>query len=179
MGELFRHQQESMPIIGIVAGSGQIARCAVTGGADLLIVLNAGLYRTLGTGSLASFLPYGNANEQTEQLLRQHVLPRAGATPIIAGVFGADPTTDLSAYLKRLQELGVAGVTNWPSLGHLLVAHCRRRRHTWRWQMSWYSPGASPCTFKQRPVRAASRDSCIGQYDRHGAGPAPLLHPRR
>jgi DNA-binding NtrC family response regulator/predicted TIM-barrel enzyme len=117
MAALFHQRPDGVPMIAVVAGSGQIARYAVSGGADLLIVLNAGLYRTLGTGSLASFLPYGNANEQTEQLLRQHVLPRAGGTPVIAGAFGADPTTDLPAYLKRLKELGVAGVTNWPSLG--------------------------------------------------------------
>ena len=47
------------PVIAVVAGSGQVARAA---GADLLVVLNAGFYRTVGTGSLAPFLPYGNAN---------------------------------------------------------------------------------------------------------------------
>lgn len=86
-------------------------------GADLLLALNAGLYRTLGYGSLASFLPYGNANAQTLELLRHDVLPRAGRTPVVAGVFGADPTLNLAEHLAQLRALGVCGVTNWPSLG--------------------------------------------------------------
>lgn len=57
------------PLTAVVAGSGLVTRCAVEAGTDLLFVLNAGLYRTLGTGSLASFLPFGNANHQTETLL--------------------------------------------------------------------------------------------------------------
>jgi DNA-binding NtrC family response regulator/predicted TIM-barrel enzyme len=105
------------PVVAVVAGSGQVTHTAVAAKADLLLALNAGLYRTLGYGSLASFLPYGNANGQTEQVLRQHVLPRAGGTPVVAGVFGADPTLDLSDHIRLLRELGVRGVTNWPSLG--------------------------------------------------------------
>ena len=104
-------------MIAVVAGSGQVAQTAVNAGADILLALNAGLYRTVGFGSLASFMPYGNANDQTEELLRQHILPRAGRTPVIAGVFGADLVDDLIARLQRLRELGVQGVTNWPSLG--------------------------------------------------------------
>jgi predicted TIM-barrel enzyme len=45
------------PVIAVVAGSGQVARYAAEAGADFLVALNAGLYRNLGTGSLASFLP--------------------------------------------------------------------------------------------------------------------------
>lgn len=105
------------PVVAVVAGSGQVAQTAGRAGADLLLVLNAGLYRNLGYGSLASFLPYGNANAQTEQLVREHVLPRASGIPVVAGVFGADPTTDLADHLERLQKIGVCGVTNWPSLG--------------------------------------------------------------
>ena len=67
--------------MAVVAGSGQVAHTAVGAGADLLVVLNAGLYRTLGCGSLASFLPYGNANEQTVELLTRHVLPAGRADP--------------------------------------------------------------------------------------------------
>lgn len=110
----FRKQR---PVIAVVAGSGQVAQTAVRAGADLVLVLNAGLYRTMGYGSLASFMPYGNANDQTEQLLRTHILPRARDIPVIAGVFGADPTQGLENRLKRLKSLGVFGVTNWPSLG--------------------------------------------------------------
>src|SRR4051812_27428136 len=75
------------PIVAIVAGSGISVTAAVAGGADLILALNAGIYRNLGCGSLAAFLPYGDANAQTEQLLRESVLPRAGSTPVMAGLF--------------------------------------------------------------------------------------------
>ena len=117
MSRLWGTRSFEGPVVAVVAGSGQVAQTAAAAGADLLVVLNAGLYRSLGCGSLASFLPFGNANEQTVELLVRHVLPRAGATPVVAGVFGADPTTDLDRHLDRLARLGVRGVTNWPSLG--------------------------------------------------------------
>ena len=49
------------PVLGVVTGSGQVAQSAVEAGADFLLVLNSGLYRSQGAGSLASFLPYGNS----------------------------------------------------------------------------------------------------------------------
>jgi two-component system response regulator HydG len=105
-------------LIAVAAGSGQVARVAIDAGADLLLVLNAGRYRSLGTGSLASFLPYGNANHQTLELLRD-ILPAARTVPVVAGVLGTDPEIVLDEHLDRLCDLGVAGVTNWPSLGFI------------------------------------------------------------
>lgn len=105
------------PLIGVVAGSGLVVRSAVEAEADLLMVLNAGLYRNLGTGSLASFLSYGNANDQTESLLREQVLPRAAGVPVVAGVFAADPTEEVASRLERLRGLGVEGIVNWPAIG--------------------------------------------------------------
>ncbi|MCA9067346.1 MAG: phosphoenolpyruvate hydrolase family protein, partial [Planctomycetaceae bacterium] len=80
------------PLLMVVPGSGLIARCAVESKADALMVLNAGIYRSIGAGTLAAFLPYGNANDQTVELLKGQMLPRSGGLPIIAGVFGVDPT---------------------------------------------------------------------------------------
>jgi len=94
-----------------------VARCASKAGADLLLVLNAGLFRNLGSGSLASFLSYGNANDQTEDLLLHHILPARGTLPLVAGVLASDPTRSLRDRLARLRQLGVAGVTNWPAVG--------------------------------------------------------------
>jgi DNA-binding NtrC family response regulator/predicted TIM-barrel enzyme len=106
----------STPLVGVVAGSGQVARAAVEAGADLLLVLNSGLYRSQGTGSLAGFLPFGNANRQTLDLLTAHVLPRAGGVPVIAGVLAGDPELSLADHLATLKAMGVAGVTNWPAV---------------------------------------------------------------
>ncbi len=108
-----------VPLTAIVAGSGQVTRCAVEAGADVLFVLNAGLFRTMGTGSLAAFLPFGNANEQTRMLLREHVLPRAGCVPVVAGVLAGDPTHSLDEHFNGLKRLGVSGIVNWPAIGFI------------------------------------------------------------
>ncbi|MBA3898000.1 MAG: phosphoenolpyruvate hydrolase family protein [Sphingomonadaceae bacterium] len=112
-------KQTHSPVLAVSAGSGQIAQYAVEAGADVLLALNAGLYRSLGHGSLASLLAYGNANEQTGELLRRHILPSAGGLPVIAGVMATDPTIDLDARLLQLQQMGVHGVTNWPTVGFI------------------------------------------------------------
>jgi len=107
------------PLIGVVAGSGLMIRSAVNAGADLIIALNAGLYRSMGYGSLAAFMPYGNANRQMEDLLRQHILPHRGNTPVVAGVFASDPVLEIQQVLEKLKEMGVEGITNWPAIGFI------------------------------------------------------------
>ncbi|MCC7087476.1 MAG: phosphoenolpyruvate hydrolase family protein [Pirellulales bacterium] len=104
-------------IVAVAAGSGQMAQYAVGAGADLLLVLNASRYRNLGAGSLAAFLPYGNANDQTYDLLTEQVLPRATDVPVVAGVLAGDVTRDLTQWLENLKHLGVSGITNWPAIG--------------------------------------------------------------
>ncbi len=111
--------QTGSPVLAVSAGSGQIAQYAVEAGANVLLALNAGLYRSLGHGSLASLLAYGNANEQTEELLRRHILPNAGRLPVVAGVLASDPTIDVDARLDQLQRMGVQGITNWPTVGFI------------------------------------------------------------
>ncbi|HMJ67622.1 MAG TPA: phosphoenolpyruvate hydrolase family protein [Cyclobacteriaceae bacterium] len=113
------HNKLSAPIISVVAGSGQITKSAVASGADLIIALNAGFLRNIGFGSLAAFMPYGNANDQTEHLLRHHILPHKKTTPVVAGVFASDPDQPVIERLKRLKELGVEGITNWPAVGFI------------------------------------------------------------
>ncbi len=96
-----------------------MAGCAIAGRADLLIALSAGCFRNLGTGSLASLMPYGNANDLTLRLLTEQLLPRRGTTPIVAGVCPTDPIHPLPELLPRLRSLGVQAVTNWPAVGFI------------------------------------------------------------
>ncbi len=114
---LQRSRVEHYPLVFVVPGSGQVARYAIEGGAQFLMVLNAGIYRTAGVSSLGSFLPFGNANEQTADLLSTQILPRSKEVPLVAGVMAADPVNPLEKYLDRLAELGVSGITNWPAVG--------------------------------------------------------------
>ncbi|MCP4402042.1 MAG: phosphoenolpyruvate hydrolase family protein, partial [bacterium] len=73
-----------------------------------MMVLNAGLYRMAGVSSLGSFLPFGNANDQVEHLLRTQIMPRQKNVPIVTGVMTNDPTLSLDSRLKRLKDLGIA-----------------------------------------------------------------------
>lgn len=114
---LSHHRGQRSPLVGVVAGSGLVTSGALDAGADLLFALNSGFYRSQGSGSFAAFLPYGNANDQTEELLLEHLLPRRGRMPVIAGVLVHDPTRPLEARLARLQRLGVEGIVNWPTVG--------------------------------------------------------------
>lgn len=105
------------PLIGVSPGSGNITATAVRAGADILFVFSAGTYRTAGVGSLASFLSYGNANDQTEELLRRHILPHSGDVPVVAGMMPNDPAASTAERLTHLSALGVQAITNWPATG--------------------------------------------------------------
>jgi two-component system response regulator HydG len=101
----------------VAPGSGQITRTACRAGADVLFTFSAGVYRTAGVGSLASFLANGNANDQTEELLRRQILPHCGETPVVAGQMPGDPLFTVEERLDRLKALGVEAITNWPATG--------------------------------------------------------------
>lgn len=105
------------PLIGVAPGSGHITATAAAAGADLFFVFSAGVYRTTGIGSLGSFLPYGNANDQTGELLIRHILPHAGDVPVVAGLMASDPVASVGERLQRYRSLGVQAVTNWPATG--------------------------------------------------------------
>lgn len=107
-------KQGEFPLVFVIPGSGQIARYAIKGGAHFLMALNAGVYRTAGVSSLGSFLPFGNANNQTEKLLSTQILPRASQVPVVAGMMPNDPMKPISRRFERMSELGVVGITNWP-----------------------------------------------------------------
>ncbi|HEX3134465.1 MAG TPA: phosphoenolpyruvate hydrolase family protein [Planctomycetota bacterium] len=112
-----RRRESGNPLIAVVAGNGQVTRCAVDAKADLLLAFSAGPFRHLGVGSLASFFAYDNANDTTRALIERELLPRAGEVPVIAGVCGHDPTIDLDALLAHYVAIGVTGVVNWPAVG--------------------------------------------------------------
>src|SRR5271169_2708313 len=104
------------PIVGAGAGTGISARCAEAGGADLIIIYNSGRYRMAGHGSLAGLLAYGDANAIVVSMARE-VLPVVKNTPVLAGVNGTDPFRSMPRFLKKLKQMGFAGVQNFPSVG--------------------------------------------------------------
>ncbi|MCC6167574.1 MAG: phosphoenolpyruvate hydrolase family protein [Caldilineaceae bacterium] len=113
---LRRQRAGGKPIVGCGAGTGLSAKLAEAGGADLIIIYNSGRYRMAGRGSLAGLMPYGDANGIVVEMAAE-VLPVVKEAPVLAGVCGTDPFRLLPVFLRRLGEMGFAGVQNFPTVG--------------------------------------------------------------
>ena len=107
------------PIIGAGAGTGISAKFAERGGADLILIYNSGRYRMNGYGSNAGLLPIGDANAIVVEMGERDVLPVVGETPVIAGVYGSDPTRQIPRFLGTLPAMGFSGIINFPSHGYI------------------------------------------------------------
>jgi predicted TIM-barrel enzyme len=103
-------------LLGTGAGTGISAKCAESGGTDIIIIYNSGRYRMAGLGSLAGLMAYGDANGIVVEMARE-VLPIVQHTPVLAGVNGTDPFRIMPKFLKQLKEIGFAGVQNFPTVG--------------------------------------------------------------
>jgi len=108
--------QAGRPLIGAGAGTGISAKSAEAGGVDLIVIYNSGRYRMAGRGSLAGLMPYGDANQIVVEMARE-VLTVVKDTPVLAGVCGTDPFRDMGYFLRQLQDMGFAGVQNFPTVG--------------------------------------------------------------
>lgn len=82
-------------------------------GADFIVVSNLDKLAVKGAAAL---LPLGDANALSLQSAKERI-PRAGATPVIAGVCATDPLRLMDKFLQELKAAGVAGVQNAPSVG--------------------------------------------------------------
>ncbi len=107
---------QGLPIIGAGAGTGISAKCEEAGGIDLIVIYNSGRYRMAGRGSLAGLMPYGNANQIVKEMAVE-VLTAVQHTPVLAGVCGTDPFMIRDHFLRELQNLGFAGIQNFPTVG--------------------------------------------------------------
>jgi two-component system response regulator HydG len=108
---------ERRPVVGAAVGSGMSAAAAEEGGADLLMVLSVGYFRLHGTSSAAAMMPYADANAISWEIATRHVMTRIARTPIFLGLCAQDPAGSLETHLRRVREYGLAGVTNFPSVG--------------------------------------------------------------
>ena len=107
------------PIIVTAAGAGLIARLEEKSGADMIVVYNSGKYRMNGIASIAGNLPIGDANQIVYEMGRDQILPMVKHTPVIAGIYGVDPTRDMRKFLLSLKELGYQAVINFPTIGKI------------------------------------------------------------
>ncbi|KAF1344168.1 TIM-barrel-protein domain-containing protein [Delphinella strobiligena] len=111
-----REIDDGKALVGAGAGIGLSAKSIEAGGGDLIIIYNSGRFRMAGRGSLAGLLPYSNANDVVVEMAPE-ILSIVEKTPVIAGVCGTDPFKNMPRFLKQLQDMGFAGVQNFPTVG--------------------------------------------------------------
>ncbi len=104
-------------LVAAAVGSGGTALAAERGGADMVLALNAGRFRTMGAPSIACMLPIRDASAMTERFAREELLPQC-RIPVYLGssVWGAD--LDPVERARELRDLGFAGMVNFPSCMH-------------------------------------------------------------
>ena len=96
-------------------GAGISAKWSEAGGADLIATYNIAKYRMMGLARVGYF-PIGDANQIVLELGRRDILPVLKNVPLIAGVFGADPTRDMLSFLDEVAGAGFSGILNCPTL---------------------------------------------------------------
>ncbi len=116
MERLRKKAAAGLPIIGGGAGTGISAKCEEAGGIDLIVIYNSGRFRMAGRGSMAGLMPYGNANAIVKEMAHE-VLTAVRHTPVLAGVCASDPFLLRDPFLRELQDMGFAGIQNFPTVG--------------------------------------------------------------
>lgn len=102
-------------IFEAAVGAGISAKWSEAGGADLIATYNIAKYRMMGY-SRAGYLPIGDANQIVLDLGAREIIPLVKNAPVIAGVFGADPTRNMWTFLDQISSAGFSGVLNCPTL---------------------------------------------------------------
>lgn len=104
-------------LIGAAVGSGSTALAAERGGADMILALNAGRFRSMGAPSITCMLPVRDARTMTETFAKEELLAQCSA-PVFLGssVWGAD--LDPVAHARRVLAEGYSGLVNFPSCMH-------------------------------------------------------------
>ncbi|CDI49935.1 phosphoenolpyruvate hydrolase family protein [Clostridium tetani] len=109
--------KNNKPIIGVAIGSGFSANQASKGGADFILVLNAGKFRNSGVSSLACLLPFGNSNNMMFEMGEREILTKKLGNPIIFGACASDLTISKDKLIDNIIEAGFHGVNNFPTVG--------------------------------------------------------------
>ncbi|WLR99647.1 phosphoenolpyruvate hydrolase family protein [Shinella sumterensis] len=98
----------------LAAGSscGLVAKCAVLGGADMLVVYSTGLSRLMGLPTSR----IGDSNARTIEM-GDEIRNVVSTVPVIGGVEAWDPVRlDLDRLLDRFWAAGYSGVINYPTI---------------------------------------------------------------
>lgn len=112
------------PVIGVAVGSGLFAKQAIKGGADFLLALSAGRFRSAGIPSIGCMMPFGNSNEMVFDFSNREILPRLKDKAVICGICATDPNYTHEELLQKVWSAGFSGVNNFPTIG-LIDGHFR------------------------------------------------------
>src|SRR3954470_10890687 len=107
------------PVIVAGVGTGISAKFIEKGGADLIIIYNAGRFRMAGRGSTCGLMAYGDANAIAMEIGEHEVLPIVEEVPVICGVHATDPRRRMWHWLGKVKDMGFSGVNNFPT--HCIV----------------------------------------------------------
>jgi predicted TIM-barrel enzyme len=119
LARLHKQMDAGQSLLVVGAGNGLVARCVDDAGADLIVVYNSGYFRLDGHVSMIGNLPVGDANAIMLELGERHVIPAVRHTPVIGGVYAADPTRNKARLMRMMQAIGYAGVINFPTIGRI------------------------------------------------------------
>jgi two-component system, NtrC family, response regulator AtoC len=109
--------KNNKPVIGVATGCGFSSKQAINGGADLLLVLNAGRFRSYGIPSIGGMLPFSNSNDTVMEFGTREILTRVKDAPVLFGVCATDPTIPSNILLNNIINNGFSGVVNFPTVG--------------------------------------------------------------
>lgn len=100
-------------LLGAAIGTGMAAKAAEHGGADFLLALNAGRFRSMGAPSAACMLALRPSNKMVMEFGQAEILTQT-SLPVYFGasVFGV---VDLEELVGQIAEAGFHGISNFPS----------------------------------------------------------------
>ena len=119
LGRYYEKISKKQSLLFCGVGTGLIARICDSSGVDLIGIYNSGRLRMNGIAAIAGNLPVTDANGVVLEMGEKDILPQVKNTPVIAGIFGVDPTRDMRRFLHKLRELGFSGVQGFPTVGKI------------------------------------------------------------
>src|SRR5689334_21516838 len=105
--------QNNRFLLGAAIGTGMAAKAAERGGANFLLALSAGRFRSMGAPSAACMLALSDSNQMVMEFAASEILTRV-SIPVFFGATtfgGGDP----GPLLDAVQDAGFHGVTNFPT----------------------------------------------------------------
>ena len=113
---LRQETSERRALFDAFCGTGITAKMAARGGADMVTTHVLAYFRMQGLSSMAGYMPIGDANAITLEQGERFVVNVVSQCPVMAGIFAADPTRDMKAFIGKLVDVGYDGIMNCPTV---------------------------------------------------------------